>query len=118
MVLMLTNAPTVEQSNSRSAWESSATGEVQARKANHPATSVQKAIMPKSDGAFPRLHKAGNEAQTERESASIAGPQDHERVWGPIVTARTIESNRKMEVGTGMVVENQKSGCAFTRLAE
>jgi hypothetical protein len=60
-------------------------------------------MMPKSVGAFSRFQNEGQAASSENPNASMAGPQVHERVWGPIITASTSEMTRKMDEMAGML---------------
>jgi hypothetical protein len=96
------NAQTATHSRRVSDCPYSATGETQARHANHPAVRVAKPIVPKSPKALPRFQITGRAARTATPSGSIAGPHDHDRVCGPIRTARTNERTRKMDVIGGM----------------
>jgi hypothetical protein len=67
---------------------------------------------PKSPGVLPRFHITGMAANTAMPSAIIAGPHDQARVCGPITTARTNATTRKMDETAGMAginPENLKS---------
>ena len=102
MARMQTNTPTAPQASNRSACPSSATGEVHARQPNQPTTRVPNAIVKKSAGFLPRFQITGKAAMMATHRAASAGPQDQDRVCGPITTARTRERTRKRDEIVGM----------------
>jgi hypothetical protein len=103
MAQIAINEATVEQSNSRSVFPSSWTGDITAPNANQPATTVPSAIIPKWCEAFLRIQMTGNEASIEILNATMAGPQVQSRVCGPIKTANAMATTRKTDEMRDMI---------------
>jgi hypothetical protein len=99
--------PTAAANNNKSATASSATGETHARQPNQATTKVPNASTQPWVAPARRRQHPGTAANTAKPRASSAGPHIQQSNPAPSNTASQIETTRKIDAITVMIVNLQ-----------